>query len=381
MKLILHIGTEKTGTTSLQNFLYENRDELSRQGVFLSDVIGKTTNRELAFYFQDDPRNFARIKNIPSAAQAQKYRDDFYAQFKSEVTRARATHHTMIITSEHFHQNVRSATELRRLKSALSALFDDIMVVCYFREQSELRKSVYSTALAQSETQEINDYHRDRTESDYYYNHFLSASNWAGVFGRDQVKYRIYDRDSLVGNDTKSDFLATFFPNVDTGTFSCKQSKVNQSLAYLQSKAFQAINSNIPYRDAEGRINAVNTLYKGVFKSCGALKVGKIVDRRKAAFAKKFANSNDMFFSEFVPSHGGFTAPTPDEAQDVTYSLNEVGALVQEVVEHVVQRMTNRIVVPDDAAVLADVAQKYQSQEPVTAEEAFALLRLARRAT
>ena len=35
MNLILHIGTEKTGTTSIQKFLKKNIDQLGRNGVFV----------------------------------------------------------------------------------------------------------------------------------------------------------------------------------------------------------------------------------------------------------------------------------------------------------------------------------------------------------
>ena len=44
MKCILHIGTEKTGTTILQDWLYDNKVELSKVGVYLSDNLGKTNN-------------------------------------------------------------------------------------------------------------------------------------------------------------------------------------------------------------------------------------------------------------------------------------------------------------------------------------------------
>jgi hypothetical protein len=33
-KALLHIGTEKTGSTSIQNFLYKNESELNKRGYF-----------------------------------------------------------------------------------------------------------------------------------------------------------------------------------------------------------------------------------------------------------------------------------------------------------------------------------------------------------
>jgi hypothetical protein len=39
MDLYLHIGTEKTGTTSIQHFLYENIEKLKEKKIYLSQSI------------------------------------------------------------------------------------------------------------------------------------------------------------------------------------------------------------------------------------------------------------------------------------------------------------------------------------------------------
>lgn len=45
MKLILHIGLEKTGFTSIQEALYQNVDKLKKNKIYLSSVLGKNNNR------------------------------------------------------------------------------------------------------------------------------------------------------------------------------------------------------------------------------------------------------------------------------------------------------------------------------------------------
>ena len=50
MKLILHIGTEKTATTSTQRWFRENRDLLIEQGVYYSRVLGPETHRKLCLW-------------------------------------------------------------------------------------------------------------------------------------------------------------------------------------------------------------------------------------------------------------------------------------------------------------------------------------------
>ena len=48
LKVIFHIGTEKTGTTSIQNFIRANRDLIKNQGTTTSPgIIGNQNNFEL----------------------------------------------------------------------------------------------------------------------------------------------------------------------------------------------------------------------------------------------------------------------------------------------------------------------------------------------
>ena len=212
------------------------------------------------------------------------------------MTLASTSHHTMmIITAENLHRELSKTKELENLKAVLSDLCDNILVVCYFRDQSELRESPYSTALAQSETGSIDDFHSHINEDYYYYNYFISASNWSVVFGRDCVDFRIYDRNSLVDGDIRSDFLRVMPRGIDKSALVFEPGGANESLAFLQGKVFQIINMNIRYRTTEGNINEVNRLYKRIFRSSQALKIGKIIDQRKWRFPGDFKVATKCF--------------------------------------------------------------------------------------
>ena len=54
-RAILHIGTEKTGTTSIQNFLYSNRIKLGAQGILFSETAGYLSNQNLVVYAKKAP--------------------------------------------------------------------------------------------------------------------------------------------------------------------------------------------------------------------------------------------------------------------------------------------------------------------------------------
>lgn len=379
MDLILHIGTEKTGTSSLQKWLHHNQKNLSIQGVFLSDVIGEINNRALPYCFLNDSDNLNGKYRVRINNYKKKYYPDFLERFQDEVNLARKSHHTMIITSEHFHREFRETKDIENLRFVLSKLFNTILVVGYFREQSALRESRYSTALAQSEINSIDEYQRHVTQEDPYYNCFKSASNWSNAFGRNNVDFRIYDRNRFVDGDIRLDFLTAMPKEVDKSMLSFEVRHLNKSLSLLEGKMFQIINRNVPYYTSEWEPNEINTLYKQIFRNSQSSKFGKITDHRKLEISKEFKTSNDKFVSEFIESKIGFETARSDEDQDLMFSLDEVSVLIEEIAERVISRLTKRILLSEDAEMLREIAGKYVSQQYITREEALAIIKLADR--
>ena len=51
-KLYLHIGTEKTGTTLLQEWLYTNKKKKRKNGIYLPNQLEEPNNILLPTYFQ-----------------------------------------------------------------------------------------------------------------------------------------------------------------------------------------------------------------------------------------------------------------------------------------------------------------------------------------
>lgn len=63
MRAILHLGTEKTGTSTIQRFLKKNRKALIEQGFYFMKSTGEADDRKLSVYclleeqFDDFHRN------------------------------------------------------------------------------------------------------------------------------------------------------------------------------------------------------------------------------------------------------------------------------------------------------------------------------------
>lgn len=60
MKLILHLGMPKTGSTSIQTFMAQNRDNLLALGVLYPKVNISTNNHNFISIFLNEHENIPR---------------------------------------------------------------------------------------------------------------------------------------------------------------------------------------------------------------------------------------------------------------------------------------------------------------------------------
>ena len=86
VRCILHIGTEKTGSTSLQTALSVNREHLSERGIFYSKAAGSLNSRALAAAFcQYSSDDYLARLGIEGAAQHDSWRNNLLDKIRGEV--------------------------------------------------------------------------------------------------------------------------------------------------------------------------------------------------------------------------------------------------------------------------------------------------------
>src|ERR1700690_4476721 len=84
----LHIGTEKTGTTSIQNFLSKNRPRLKKQGIIYPRSPGNQSQRDLTVYALGDERQSGGIRRhsgVSSSEQVPEARDRLQSELDAEL--------------------------------------------------------------------------------------------------------------------------------------------------------------------------------------------------------------------------------------------------------------------------------------------------------
>ncbi len=149
MRCILHIGTEKTGSTSIQKFLLRNQKALQASGVHVCTSAGEGNNRALAAAFMSDNKkdDYINQHKFEHANARQRWKEALCEAIATEVLQARRSANVFLISSEHFHSRLQKAGEVMALHTFLSPLFDEIKVFCYLRRQDQMAVSRYSQSL------------------------------------------------------------------------------------------------------------------------------------------------------------------------------------------------------------------------------------------
>lgn len=203
MDLILHIGCEKTGTTSLQTFLVNNRARLSTLGYCVPESLGLGNQVKLAAaaIHGDKWDQLLRVYNgINSAESLATFRKTLKAKLQGEISGSS----TVIISSEHLSSTLLQDSEIEWLAEFLAPLFRQIKVVVYLRRQDLFHASHYSTAVKMGVFGPLS-YPKDENIAKRY-DYELLLRRWARVF--DTIDVRRFDAKHLVGGDIVHDFLA-----------------------------------------------------------------------------------------------------------------------------------------------------------------------------
>ena len=200
-RLLLHIGTEKTGTTAWQVWLAQQRESLDPLGFAVPRTLGPTNHRKLptSCFDLDRVDDFVIRSGLERAASSERqvvYKGWQHA-FAAEVQQREQ--HTWIVSSEHFSSRLISLSELDRLQAFLKPLFSEIVVHLVVRDPLETAISAWST-LVRSGGYSLEELPPpdhplliDRCD------HRTIVQRWLRVFPRLQVHIYMHDVVSLLG--------------------------------------------------------------------------------------------------------------------------------------------------------------------------------------
>lgn len=294
MELYLHIGTEKTGTSSVQNFFGANRELLARKGVLYPETPGNRNHTRLAGAAQN-PEEIGPLRKtlgIRAREGIEKLRTELIAGLKAEYESR--DFKTVVMSGEHCSSRLLEDDEVQWLKDIFTPHFEKIHIVAYLRRQDAYLLSIYSTAVKSGATFQLGLPPERSIRNRYDYWPFLSR--WARVFGRDAIICRKFERSALTNGDVVDDMLAVAGIQADPGFE--RPEDVNESLDANTLEFLRLFNKHVP-RFVDDRVNPAKANLLALLNKVSKGPLITLSDEQLAKFMSIFEESNRKVAMEY----------------------------------------------------------------------------------
>ncbi len=250
-RIWLHIGAEKTGTTTLQKWLQANRAVLGNEDILFPKTPGAFNHIGLTAYALDDSKGMEEMRVTAGAnkfASLDEFRANVRTGLRQEIESSSASE--MVLSNEHCSSRLRSLEEIERLRDLLYEFCDRVNVLLYIREPVSFYNSWYSTVIASGGSQP---FPTDLTPG------FLRAAdwqrmvqNWSAVFGSGAVQVHRFERSVLKSGDILEDFadkIGLPFEKMQSGDIQ------NESMGIKPLMFLRELNEDLP-RILDGKFNS-----------------------------------------------------------------------------------------------------------------------------
>jgi hypothetical protein len=288
----LHIGVEKTGTTSIQGFLAANRTTLRAEGRLYPITPGRVSHLGLVAFALDDDRidGARKSRGLTTPSKIAAFRDDFVSSLAAEIAAGDASE--IIFSNEVISSRVRNPGEISRLKALCAGIARNTKIVVYLRNQVDFLVSRYTTVIQAGGREEF------RARSTRLADYTILLNRWAAVFGRENLIVRRFEPSDFVDGDLLTDFAATI------GLESTKLVSVpryNESLD-VESLAFlRAINRHLPRRTSE-RLGSLRSAAVTILQRRRGGTKFVISPTLASQIEARFRPSNDRVSAEYFDS-------------------------------------------------------------------------------
>lgn len=264
--LILHIGTEKTGTTSIQEFLGINRAALAEQGLHVPEFLGARTHRWAAYMAENVDRidHFSKELGLAESVEKRQGRkQEIRAQLEEEVARHPGCR--WLISSEHLQSRLTTREEVERLADILKPLFSDIRILVYLRHPLATAISYWSMRVKGGAP--LPALGEPGSFGHHICDHRGILERWLAAFPSSPFCVRLFERQSFEAGDLIRDFCAA--AGIDWQPELRMPPRLNETLSYQAIRLLARINEQVP-RWINGQINPNRAALASSFLECFA---------------------------------------------------------------------------------------------------------------
>ena len=202
---VIHIGTTKTATTTLQSFFQKNKLNFTKNDILIPTTLGEPNQTKLSAYAADIQKinDLRKNRGLTNEKLINNFRERVEKSFREEVKNQNFS--KLLISSEHLHSKLTGVEEVQLVKKFLDEFVETYKIIVYIRPQHEMAVSNFSTLCKTGGTKKI--VLPKIQEKSTYYNLETLLNRWAEVFGFDNIIVRIFSRKEFHEEDIKKDFV------------------------------------------------------------------------------------------------------------------------------------------------------------------------------
>jgi hypothetical protein len=198
MKIIVHIGPPKTGSTSIQKSLAADQAKLSQHGIYYYYRETHMARALTTLYLGNSRGPRARlVKKLGSAQDAITWSENCWQEFEAEVDRRKPD---ITVISSEFFANVQ---DVGPLVDRLEKRFDEVYILAYIRDPVDLFVSRTQQRIRGGDR-----LIKLMTPQSFEYKTRTILTRFAAVVGPERMIVRNFSRDNLVDGDVVADFAA-----------------------------------------------------------------------------------------------------------------------------------------------------------------------------
>lgn len=200
--IFVHIGNEKTGTTTLQSFLTKNEKNLNRfDFTYLQNSKAPYFYRNAHF-----PIAASLFEECPTFLPKKKYQKEekIFLKLKNDILNSKKN---IILSCEHFSSRLESFEVVKKFSEHLKIDGYNIKIIYYIRNQADLAVSSYFTSIFSGSVKKFNEYLMDVNTKNRYFNFLETLNLWSSFFGVENMIVKKYDARFLCCGDIRKDFL------------------------------------------------------------------------------------------------------------------------------------------------------------------------------
>ena len=286
--IFLHIGLEKTGTTSIQNFLFNNAEQLQKISIFYPTVLGENQTSLCIYSGQTK-----YIESLASENREIQIKKDLPQTIKSIINNFEKSNcKNLVFSNEHLSSRLKNANDIKNLKELFAPYSYHVKIVMYVRNQVDLLESLYFEGIKDGGKNRLCDWANNFTYFELDYMQMLEK--WESVFGKDSIMVKLFDRSILKNGDAVDDFLDLL--SIENDEKFIRSNNQNISLGYKSMEFMRMYNSHV--NESERKLYILNNVLSDY--SNDKEKISLSPDDRVRLF-NKYSKSNHQFLQKYLP--------------------------------------------------------------------------------